>query len=286
MKLTVKKDERLINEMRFTRGPVYIGRQAGSQVFLPDRSVSRQHAVLYTSKEGDWVAEDLDSPNKTYLNNEAIHKAVIHTGDKLHISDFVIEINLENAISDENPINLQDTIIHTTIDQQVINRRPDAEDAPIIRIPARRVRDFSQAVCAMCKSRTNDQLLNCLLDILLKQFSAYHAWVALRKDPVGPMTTHGGRKRTTESVQLADIALHDTITRVVDKREYTLLPRLANHSSTDQLRSAMVVPALAGNDCYGVLYVANGADKEHYSLSDMDYLIFIGLQTAAIAKNI
>lgn len=286
MRLVVKKEDRLINEMRFTRGPVYIGRQMGSQVFLPDRAVSRQHAVLYISKDGDWVAEDLDSPNKTYLNDAAIHKAVIHNGDKLRIGEFIIEVNLENGASDEQPINLQDTILHTSSELQTLIRRPDAEDAPVIRIPARRARDFSQAVCAICKTRSHDQLLTQLLEILLKQFSAYHAWVALRKDPTGPMTTHGGRKRTTEAVQLSAITLHETITRAVDKHEYTLLPRLTIKTGGDPVHSAMIAPLLAGTDCYGVLYVANSTEHERYSLTDLDYLIFIAMQAAAVGRNL
>jgi len=285
MRLVVKKEDRLINEMRFTRGPIYIGRQAGSQVFLPDRAVSRQHAVIYTSKEGDWVVEDLDSPNKTYLNEDAIHKAAIHSGDTLHIADFVIEIDLENAVTDDQPINLQDTMLHATSDQQTIIRRPDAEDAPFIRIAARRVRDFSQAACAVCKARSQDQLISQLLELLLKQFSAFQVWVALRKSPTGPMTTHAGRKRTTESIQLSDIALHETITRVVDKHEYILLPRLTMQTGPNLIRSAMIVPLLAGTDCHGVMYVANATDREHYSLTELDYLIFIGLQAAAQVRT-
>ena len=279
MRLVVKRGDRLINEMRFTRGPIYIGRQVGSQIFLPDRAVSRQHAVIYTSKEGDWVAEDLDSPNKTYLNEEAIHKAVIHNGDKLRIADFIIEINLENGMTDERPINLEDTITHAPQEQQIIIRRPDAEDAPVIRMPARRVRDFSQAVSMLYKARDQNQLLVSLLEILLRQFSAYHVWAAMRKDPSGPMTTHGGRKRTTESVQLAELSLHEAITRVVDKHEYTLLPRLGTQISPDPIRSAMIAPALVGTECYGVLYVANSTDHERYSLlpflADGDQLISI-----------
>jgi pSer/pThr/pTyr-binding forkhead associated (FHA) protein len=285
MRLVVKKDERLINEMRFTRGPIYIGRQAGSQVFLPDRAVSRQHAVIYTSKEGDWVVEDLDSPNKTYLNEDAIHKAAIRSGDKLRIAEFIIEVNMENALTEDQPINLQDTILHTAVEQQSIIRRPDAEDAPFIRVPARRMRDFSQAVSVICKARSMEQMLPQLIEMLLKQFSASQAWVALRKAPNGPMTTHSGRKRTTESLQLSDIALHEAITRAVDKREYTLMPRLPAQGGAEQIRSAMIVPMLVGTECFGVMYVANGVDREHYSLTELDYLIFVGLAAAAMVKS-
>jgi pSer/pThr/pTyr-binding forkhead associated (FHA) protein len=55
MRLTVKQEDRLINELHFSRGPIYVGRQIGSQIFLPDKAVSRQHTVLYTTTEGKWV---------------------------------------------------------------------------------------------------------------------------------------------------------------------------------------------------------------------------------------
>ena len=188
-------------------------------------------------------------------------------------------------MTDEQPINLQDTMLHSASDQQTIIRKPDAEDAPFIRMPARRARDFSQVACAICKSRSHEQLLTPLLELLLKQFSAFQAWVALRKSPEGPMVTHGGRKRTTETLQLSDIAQHEMITRAVDKHEYILLPRLTIQTGPNLIRSAMIVPLLAGIDCHGVMYVANSTEHEHYSLTELDYLIFIGLQAAALART-
>ncbi len=77
MRLVVKQSNGTINEFQFAQGPVYIGRGANSQVFLPDRAVSRQHAVIFTTQDGKWFVEDLDSANKTYLNDKAIHKAAI-----------------------------------------------------------------------------------------------------------------------------------------------------------------------------------------------------------------
>ena len=169
---------------------------------------------------------------------------------------------------------------------KILSRRPDSEDALLIRLPARRMIDFSQAACVMCNARTHDQLLAQLLEILLKQFTAHHAWVALRKTSTGPMTMHGGAKRTTEAIQLADIAVHETITHAADRHEYTLLPRLVVKAGSDPLRSAMIAPLLVGNDCYGVLYVANSPDHEKYGLAELDYLIVIAIQAAAVVTNI
>lgn len=80
MRLVVKQDGRKVNELQFTAGPVYIGRGVNSQVFLPDRAVSRQHAVIFTTQDGKWMVEDLDSANKTYLNDKQIHKVEVKKG--------------------------------------------------------------------------------------------------------------------------------------------------------------------------------------------------------------
>ena len=101
MRLVVKQGDSTANEFRFAKGPVYIGRHTNSQVFLPDRVVSRHHAVIFSTQDGKWMVEDLDSANKTYLNEKAIHKAEIKTGDCLRITDFTIEINLEDGTDAE-----------------------------------------------------------------------------------------------------------------------------------------------------------------------------------------
>ncbi|MHC4539301.1 MAG: FHA domain-containing protein, partial [Planctomycetota bacterium] len=48
MLLVVKKAGQTVNELRFGRGPVYIGRHAHNQVLLPERAVSRQHAAIFS----------------------------------------------------------------------------------------------------------------------------------------------------------------------------------------------------------------------------------------------
>jgi len=60
MRLVVRQSDGTINELQFTKGPVYIGRRPSSQVFLSDEAVSRQHAVIFNTEDGKWVVEDLD----------------------------------------------------------------------------------------------------------------------------------------------------------------------------------------------------------------------------------
>ncbi len=80
MRLIVRQRDGDAKELQFMKGPVSIGRGADSHVFLPDRAVSRQHALINSTDDGGWTIEDLDSAGKTYLNDEPIRRADIKNG--------------------------------------------------------------------------------------------------------------------------------------------------------------------------------------------------------------
>mgnify|MGYP001040111351 CR=1 FL=1 len=296
MRLVLRQDNRIINEFRFAKGPVYIGRHRNSQIFLQHKAVSRQHAVIFQTQEGKWMAEDLDSANKTYLNDEAIHKTEIQNGDHIRIVDFTIEINLENDTEADKPIELEDTLTKTaynmeaslaTPPHEIIVRKPDAGHAPAMRLPAKRLTEFSQATQAICKADNPDELLLALLDITLKQFRAYHTWCALRNQPTGPMTSHAGRQRDGQKVELSEIKLDEKVTQAVEKGQYLVLPRVsAQIEKEDKIRSALIAPIMRQAGCLGVIYVDNSMESEHYSLSDLDYLMLIAIHTAAVLENL
>ena len=293
MRLIVKKTGQTLNELRFDRGPVYIGRHAHSQVFLPDRAVSRQHAALFTTQDGRWVVEDLDSANKTYLNDKPIQKGQIKTGDCLRIGDFEIEIDLEADAEDGGAINLEDTLVSSprkpapasAASREIIVRNPDAERAPDIRLPARRIKDFLQAAEAICKSNGPDEVVKTLLDVTLRDFGAYQSWCALRNLPEGPMTCHAGRSRDGHPVELSKIGVHEKVTEAIEKKQFMLVPRVTLPSGRQKIRSAMIAPILDPSGCFGVLYVDHSIDQDYYSLSDLDYLMLLAIHTAAIVEN-
>jgi len=294
MRLVVKQNGQTVNEFRFDRGPVYIGRHAHSQVFLPDRAVSRQHAAIFTTQEGKWVVEDLDSANKTYVNDKAIHKAEIKTGDCIHIGDFSIEITLEADTETDKAIHLEDTLIavsHKSTGalsgsaREIMVRKPDAERAPDITLPAKRIKDFLQATESICKANGLDELLKTLLSLTLRQFSAYHSWCALRNQSTGPMTSHAGKSQRGPAVDLKDLKLSEKITEAVDKGQFLLIPQVSSPTDEERVRSALIAPVMNPAGCFGVLYVDNSMDHGHYSLSDLDYLMLLAIHTAAIIEN-
>ncbi len=284
MRLVVKQADRIINEFRFSKGPVYVGRHPRSQVFLPGRAVSRQHAVIYTTQEGKWIVEDLDSANKTYLNDEPIPKAELKTGDILRMADYTIEVNLENDAGADKGVHLEDTLTTPFQGPQIIARKIDAEHAPDIKLPAKRAKDFLQATEAICKAKGPDEVLQALLSVILRQLAAFHVWCALRNQPSGPMNSYAGKQRDGRSVQLGEIKLSEKIAEAVEKTQFLLLPQLPAQRE-EGIQSAIIAPIMGSAGCFGVLYVDNAMDHEHYTPADLDYLMFLAIHTATILKN-
>lgn len=285
MRLVVKQKGRTVNQFQFSQGPVYIGRHTDSQVFLSDRAVSRQHAIIFPTADGKWMVEDLDSANKTYLNDKAIHKADLKSGDCLRIGDFVIEIHLEDRPETGKAIHLEDTLVTTSPKPQIIIRSPGVEHAPDIRLPAKRVKDFLEATETICKAGGPDEMLKALLNIVMKQLGASRCWCALRNEPTGPMTSHTGKTRAGPKIELQDIKLAAKITQAVEKKQFLLLPQLPAEMEQQGVRSAMIAPIMDPTGCFGVIYADNAGEQQPYTLSDLDYLMMLAIHTAAILEN-
>jgi len=290
MRLVVKQGERTVNEFHFDKGPVYIGRHANSQVFLPDKTVSRQHAVIYNTKDGQWVVEDLDSANKTYLNDNEIHKAEVKTGDVVRISDFAIEVSFETTAAQDpgETVELEEAPATLITGPQIIIRKLGAEKAPAIRFQAERATDFLYAIEELKKADNLDRALLVLLELVSKQFKTYQVWGAMRAKADGPMTSHAGRNRSGMSVEQADLEFSDKIGESIDKKQFMLFisPRDLSQQKETQIRSVIIAPLLTPAGCFGVIYANNTFRDDHYNLGDLDFLMLLGLHTASVLAKL
>lgn len=80
--------------------PVIIGRSPEKcRVVLPANAVSREHARI-VPQNGQYYVEDLQSRNKTYINNKQVegrHPNPLKNGDNIKICDFLFSFHDENA---------------------------------------------------------------------------------------------------------------------------------------------------------------------------------------------
>jgi len=290
MRLVLKQKDGETKEFQFAQGPIQIGRAADCHVFLPDRTVSKKHALIACDGDGKWHVQDLASANKTYLNGEAVAQAELKTGDSIRITDFVMEVNLDEKVPPqaaqfEDTLNLEAGL--ATPMHETVVRKPDAGHAPAMRLPAKRLSEFSQACDAICRSKNLEELLVTLLNLGLKQFSAFHTWCALREQANGPMTYHAGKRRDGQAVEIGELKLADKINQAVERSQSLVMPSVAaDVEEKARIRSALIAAIAGPSGCYGVIYVDNAMIHEHYTLGDLDYLMLIAAHTAAVLSRL
>ena len=289
MRLFVSLGQSSINELKFDRGPIYVGRQMGSQVFLPDKSVSRQHAVFYTTKDGAWIIEDLGSSNKTHVNSQVIHKAELKHNDIVRIADFLIRVSLEADEDYERQDEMEDTIIgahHVQRNLHTVERKLEALDAPAFKFPPKRIKQYHQILASINKSKNLDSLYKSVTEILLRQFKAKNIWMSFRKNPTGPADIEDGRTITTERLKRLDLALPTSLNEALSENKYLLVHQLPRQITARGIRSVLIAPILVGQDNHGVIYLANSADHPHYNLADMDYLMLVSVNIGYAIKRL
>jgi pSer/pThr/pTyr-binding forkhead associated (FHA) protein len=297
MRVLVKRGHSLINDLRFEQGPIYIGRQPKSQIFLPDRAVSRQHAAIFTTPDGTWIVQDLDSVNRTVVNSRPISKWPLHEGDVITIADFMIEVHFEQhtARGEDKPLDLGDTLAGSqAMPSSIYIHKASRGHEHVIRLAPNRITDIYYLCVSLCKKDDQETLLTELNQKLLKQFNAYHIWTGLRETTSGPLTSYGGLSRGGNLISLEQLVGKNIIKQAVQDESYILLPNIADIAGPgeiapgglENLRSAMAAPITAPAGIYGIIYLDNGADQEAYSHQDLDYLTLVSTQVAAFLEHI
>jgi hypothetical protein len=91
-KLVVVEGELAGTVIPLAQAPVTIGRAADATLVLEDDYVSSRHTRLFLS-EGQWVVEDLDSTNGTWIDKTRLTAAtVLPLGQQLRIGRTVLEL--------------------------------------------------------------------------------------------------------------------------------------------------------------------------------------------------
>jgi len=87
--LYLKFGNDVIREVVLTRGVVTIGRQPDNLLQIDNPAVSGHHACIYW-KDGQYVLEDIESFNGTFLNNSRIREAVLADRDVIAIGKHTV----------------------------------------------------------------------------------------------------------------------------------------------------------------------------------------------------
>jgi len=88
---------KLINEVKFDRPIINVGKLSTSTLRLDDINVSRKHAVIEQREDGKWRVTDLGSTNGTVLRGERVVQAEIKDGDRMVLGTTTLVVHVDEA---------------------------------------------------------------------------------------------------------------------------------------------------------------------------------------------
>ncbi|MEO7660206.1 MAG: GGDEF domain-containing protein, partial [Pyrinomonadaceae bacterium] len=99
------------------REVVILGRALEADVRVNDTLVSRQHARVVSSRNelknaNEYILEDLDSRNGTFLNGRRIRRETLENGDKITIGETILRFDLLDEIDREYQRQIHRLISH------------------------------------------------------------------------------------------------------------------------------------------------------------------------------
>lgn len=98
-RLVIQRKGRRPQIFRLLQSSVVIGRGQGTDLLLPDVSVSRQHARVVESQGQGHRIVDLDSQNGTKVNGQRVTDHPLNDGDELQIGKFLLTYEKKPARS-------------------------------------------------------------------------------------------------------------------------------------------------------------------------------------------
>ena len=101
-RLVIQRRGRRPQVFRLLQSEVVIGRGKGTDLLLPDISVSRQHARVIKVDDTSHKIVDLKSQNGTKVNGQLIDEVVLNEGDELQIGKFMLTYEFKPARSVED----------------------------------------------------------------------------------------------------------------------------------------------------------------------------------------
>lgn len=101
---------RVMHEMQ--QFPYRIGRDAGNELAVEARGLSRQHAVITWSPQAQLLLTDLNSTNGTFVNRERLlAPRALQAGDVIHFGNAEFRLGTEQAADSVQPDDSERTMI-------------------------------------------------------------------------------------------------------------------------------------------------------------------------------
>jgi transcriptional regulator with GAF, ATPase, and Fis domain len=287
--------------------PVVVGRDAGSDVRLADRSLSGRHCRL-EPVVGGWKIVDLESRNGTFVNEALVKQRRLAHGDRLRLG----RVNLSFEVAGQE----QDLINQVTLLVRRIHRRfgteglleaaqafatsANEQGVSGLLANAEEVRAAAQlqsVVTAMAEERRPEAVLGQIVDTLIEFTGAERGFfLQHERDPEGRVRRRIVAARNFDREEVTDAL--EKVSRTIERRAHeTGDPVLVVDAPTDErfsgsesivdmrLRSILCVPVRGPAHTTGSIYLDNRFERGVFSERHIPLLKAFADQAAVAIWN-
>jgi phosphoserine phosphatase RsbU/P len=266
---------------------LHIGRTPGSEVKFHETKVSRNHARVERKPDGSCYLVDLNSQNKTYLDDrrlEPFQPVRLSDGSRIKIVDIELifrDPTVRFGKSDDE----HSTVIGSIDDLSSLRL------AQRVAHPAQAFKAILDVNRALGGGADLNEVLARVLDGLMAVFPRAERGFILTTDPDGSFPLRAVRHRNgdgsvpTLSRTIARQVLQDgravLISDASSDEEYKNLPSVAL-----SLRTALAVP-LRGNDggSVGMVQIDSRATRDGFTTADLDLLAALAVPVGVTVEN-
>src|SRR5215211_3756847 len=278
--------------------PLIIGRSPDKcRVVLPANAVSREHARIIPAG-GQYFVEDLQSRNKTYVNNKVIEgkwPSPLKNGDNIKICDFLFSFHDETAKGrfgnkpPRGPDDEDEETSNTTVEATF--NRASPKDFLVIQ-PQEKLRALLDITTALTKTLNVELLLPQIADELFRVFKQADRCFIIQVD-------EDDRLRPVVTKLRRPAAGNERFSRTIVRRCLeTLQSYLSEDATADsdvsaaqsiaefKIRSVMCVPlATQDGKPLGVIQLDSQDRTKKFSQEDLKFLICVAAQAGIALEN-
>ena len=251
-----------------------IGRGAGNDVPIPDRSVREHHAqVVFNGR--DYQLEELDRTAEIAINGKKKRRTRLVDGDRLTFGTAQLGFSMFSELLPAQPA-----------------RQGDTGTSEIAGL--RKLFQFSERLMS---TPSVDELLELLLDDVIEVTGASRGVVLLvdAGDPASAVPrVRASRNVNRESIEDAGGAISDSIVRHVIETKRPIIVSDALNDTTFgksesvlalKLSSVMCAPLVSQGEVVGALYLGNDEVKHLFDRHQLDLLVIFAGQASLILQN-
>ena len=272
-------DEPIIRTVEFHNTPVSLGSHSANVVQLPDTEISPYQAMILPVGDDNWIYQPTVLGGDATINGKPVHEQMeLEDGDVIEITHFSIKFTLdvqpELVLPEPGNVEELARIRDYPLPPRSEVRKPD-QDLAINPSRQKVLADFG---LRLRSCRDFAQLLECTVELFLRELGARLAWMGVRREAFGQLEFVHGQSEQGEHVTEPN-KLDTFVYRCLTRHQFIRIPRTGDGVT----QSVLAVPILGRRGALGLVYADTRRRTRVFDDADLD---FVSMVSALIAPHL